>query len=347
MAFLTDLPSEIVDAIADWIDSGHDALAFALTAKAICPVLSPRHTQLRKWSCSPDADCAWATLARDATLARNIRILEVDTFPDLHHTFICRIADPQNPNRAESIRLLVLALRNMHNLIAFRFDVMHREVSEVAYEQGMWEALVASCPNVTELYIREVARTTGWERAVYTMSNLTVFEYSAFEGMYEASMDCTRLGKMLRERCPNLQKLRIRVDDPSDPLPPDIGESILTGHWSHLTSFHMQDVVRCTPEAIVSFLSAHPGLRELHLDGLMGSDELGCEVPLSCPSGLLPGLVTMASTPGHIVDILSSRAATSTHLKEIWVLYSETQESRCEEFRTFAKSHLQDVTIKG
>ncbi|KAI0058901.1 hypothetical protein BV25DRAFT_1963906 [Artomyces pyxidatus] len=362
MTSLTDLPAEIIDAIASWIDAQDDVYAFALSSTALARVVSPRHTQLRKLTCriSEIGHKAWTAFAETPCLACQVRVLEI--VPNSHWPWVPpSLRSRSHPDAEDVFNKLALALRNMHNLERFSFEVDRTGCfADDPNESMMWSDLASSCINISEVFICEMKRTTRWESAVFTMSNLVVFEYTALEGLHSAQVNLVRLGVMLRDRCPNLhvestsflkdpsmrahlhlQKLRIEIDGDPDPNLPDIGPLILAGRWPHLVALCLHNIGFSAPDAIVSFLSFHSRIRELHLDSPVGSDGEGKELPLMCPPELLPALVVLVSTPGHIVDTMSSRSPEST-LKDIRTL----EGPRNEELHDLSKI-LVPGTMKG
>ncbi|KAI0061267.1 hypothetical protein BV25DRAFT_1839055 [Artomyces pyxidatus] len=380
MAAITDLPPEVIDAIAEWIDSPDDVLGMALTSRPMADVLSPRHTQLRLIICPIDTRSVWSLLANDAALARNVRVLWLSIndgklhvpqaflseLPVCHHRSMQRSYNARQAEmRRVDERMLMAALKNMVNLT--RFDWCHSQTNDMTAAsepdgQDIWTAL-ASCRNVTDLRVFEGGWCKIWGSAIFNMSNLTIFHYSTSYIDPPGRVDCTGLGVMLRERCPHLQELHLDMycDLGREAYPPDIGSSILGGRWPELSSLHLHEAACHSPHTFVSFIEAHPGLRHLSIDNWVGCTAISdnpdqderhrMPEPLSFtfPRGVLPKLETLVCHAGQAVDILSSTCSQARRGGRITVgiiTDSANPLLRLAEFLSLAATRL-DIVVSG
>ncbi|KAI0053108.1 hypothetical protein FA95DRAFT_932005 [Auriscalpium vulgare] len=177
MACFADLPLELIEAIAHWIDDRLDVLAFALTSPSIGALLSPRHTQLRVIRCTKRTLCVWRFLASNNALSRNVRVLEIDSIsaecaPDefctplaeCPHCFPNPVWTAEHRTAARKVERATLAraLRNLVNLTKFT----HRNTTVHGNEgREMWKA-VAMCPNIETLSIAGNGHQYIWKCAV-------------------------------------------------------------------------------------------------------------------------------------------------------------------------------------
>ncbi|KAI0041176.1 hypothetical protein FA95DRAFT_1565634 [Auriscalpium vulgare] len=369
-------PVEILEAIIDWMDDPDDLRLLACTSKAFYSLLVPRHTQARNLRLPLFARCAWSVLANDPRLARNIRSLDIVSlhpvdekqtlFPDFDDDCLhCSVR--LGPGYVEIINgdvlqqdsetLLMAAIKNMANLTSFRWksDLI---LTYLKPSEDVWTQLASSCPNLTELSVHE---STGgvshlWDRDILSMSNLTVFEFETTSAACYP-WDFTRMGPMLRERCPGLQQLHLILacDYPLGVLPADISDAILAGRWPHLSSLKLSKV-SSTPEAFVKFLRAHPGIVNLAFDHNVAcypmpdleedetprAQESPLAAPLACDPEILPNLKDLVCCPGPAIDILAatlqSTAGERRIAVKIWLRRTGVN-PRLQAFISFAKEN--------
>jgi hypothetical protein len=125
MVNIVELPYETVDAIVFYVEGTQDLLSLALTCRTLADVVCPRHIQFRLIRCDVImAHYLWNTLAKDRSLARNVRTLEIG-FGWTRH-IPPRI--PSNPRpRLEAVTFpkvectLIAAIKNMTELISFKW----------------------------------------------------------------------------------------------------------------------------------------------------------------------------------------------------------------------------------
>ncbi|GBE81874.1 hypothetical protein SCP_0402480 [Sparassis crispa] len=317
MRTTTDLPPEIVEAIAEWIDCSDDTLSFALASKFTASILSPRHTQLRHIRCDVNAMCLWRAFSHDQSLARNVRSLEImSSSPCRVPRFICTCDRPcaHDVSRREAELELIVAVKNLANLVSFKWRsaanvvIAHMEPDR----QDVWTSL-ACCRNLGNVDIAENnwlnQAPTGSEAAILNLSDLTTLRYT---GLFADSrpIDATVLGVMLRERCPRLQKLILSLPCRPPVRSRDAGESILSGRWPDLRTLGLTGAA-CSPATAITFFVAHPQLSQLSIDELIGCDPQyhGRLLPLDCPPGLLPNLRKLESIAERAIELLSAPSA--------------------------------------
>ncbi|KAI0061056.1 hypothetical protein BV25DRAFT_1827303 [Artomyces pyxidatus] len=343
MTDITHLPPEVLDIILSCIEDPTDVKHFALTSRSFAAVASPNHTQLRAVWCPRQSISVWNSLATNAAQARNVRYLHIGDYEESGPCHFPKVSGATRTNttprnrwrgeleadselhdvlRAEEA-LIIAAVKNMPHLLAFRWDCFDPPVviaQREPDEQDIWTAL-SSCRDLRELRITEYycyvggpGRTLfGAER--FAFSSLTVFEYrTRYVEEGGVTPDYTSLGIMLRERCPRLQRLNLVL---AGFPPPDIGDSILRGRWPDLQHLFLL-AAACRPEALVTFLSAHPRLQTVGFSEFIGCREIPGDIlwdpalnpqidaPLACPAGILPNLSEIECCAGHAFDILSA-----------------------------------------
>ncbi|KAI0044306.1 hypothetical protein FA95DRAFT_1562367 [Auriscalpium vulgare] len=336
---LATLPVEILDNLAACITSPIDIAAFALTSKTLAAVASPRHTRLRSIVCSRYALCVWQLLATNASLARNVRSLTIcgrsscqvlvptpcmKCAPGCTHgyAYVGEEYESLDVTR-QAERVMIAALKNLSNLVLFDWKaptsnkvVAHSEPDK----QDIWSSL-ATITSLNVIAISEWDRCPVWGSQLFTLSHLTVFDYTTEMCINSSTPpDCTRLVTMLKDRCPGLEELYLRFESDFHSgvgfAPPDLGESLFTARWSHLMAVGLKRVAS-TPAAVLSFLAAHPSLRRVHVDEWFGCrplpddfEEFDWHAPVALrlvlPSGVLPNLETLHCIPGHATDIIQS-----------------------------------------
>ncbi|KAI0041178.1 hypothetical protein FA95DRAFT_1565637 [Auriscalpium vulgare] len=366
-------PVEIVEVIIDWMDDPDVLLSLALTSKAFYSLLVPRHTQARILRLPLYARCAWLALANDPRLARNIRSLEIvslhpvdekqSLFPNFDDDCLhcsARLSSGYvdipsgNKFQQDSETLLMAAIKNMANLTSFRWKT-NLYSTHLKPSEDVWSQLASSCPNLTEISVRE---STGgvsylWDREILSMSNLTVFEFET-TNVPCYPWDFTRMGPMLRERCPGLQRLHLilQYDYSLEVLPADISDAILAGRWPHLSSLKFSNV-SSTPEAFVAFLHAHPGIVNLAFDNFIAcypipdledespfAEDDPLPAPLACDPGILPNLNNLVCCPGPAIDILAATLQSTAGERRIAVkIWLMEVNPRLQAFIDFAKEN--------
>ncbi|KAI0044307.1 hypothetical protein FA95DRAFT_1608643 [Auriscalpium vulgare] len=218
---------------------------------------------------------------------------------------------------------MIAALKNMSNLVLFDWKaptsnkiVAHNEPDK----QDVW-SLLAAITSLDVIVISELDRCTVWNSQIFSLSNLTVFDYTTeFCIDSYTPPDCSRLVTMLKDRCPGLEELYLRFEAPFHFglgfAPPYLGESLFTARWRHLIAVGLQSVASA-PAAVVSFLAAHPSLRWVHIDEWFGCRHFPDDFKdfdwhphiaqrLALPQGVLPNLETLHCIPGHATDIVRS-----------------------------------------
>ena len=120
----------------------------------------PRHIQFRLIRCHVlDAQNLWDTLAKDRSLARNVRTLEIG-FGWTRHT-PPRI--PSNPRpRLQAVtflkveRTLIAAIKNMTELVSFKWlERFHVPVIDSCRGEDIWTAL-KQLPALRRLHVKDL-----------------------------------------------------------------------------------------------------------------------------------------------------------------------------------------------
>ena len=160
MVNIVGLPYETVDAIVFHVEGTRDLLSLALTCRTLADVVCPRHIQFRLIRCRVvAAHCLWNTLAKDRSLARNVRTLEIG-FGWTRH-FPPRI--PSNPRpRLEAVtslkveRSLITAIKNMTELTSFKW-LERSQVPAIDSGHGddIWTAL-KQLPALRHLNVKDL-----------------------------------------------------------------------------------------------------------------------------------------------------------------------------------------------
>ncbi|KAF8308882.1 hypothetical protein DL93DRAFT_2231313 [Clavulina sp. PMI_390] len=140
---------ETLDAIALEIDKASDLLSLGLTCKAFYALVSPRHIRFRVIRARLEDRRllpVWDLLARDKTLARNVRVLDIQPTASTNPRFLIpfdkglisasrRISKSRKISRASRYNMLAHvvenhfapALTNMTRLISFSWKKVNRE----------------------------------------------------------------------------------------------------------------------------------------------------------------------------------------------------------------------------
>ncbi|KDQ55071.1 hypothetical protein JAAARDRAFT_134183 [Jaapia argillacea MUCL 33604] len=149
---LLELPSELIDAVIDFVDEHSDVLALALTCHLFNAILIPDHLRYRKISISlPHLDILQDLISRPA-LALNVRCLIVKHKrncppPYDHRHRCCETAESET----EAENTLCRALGLMRNL-----QKLEWWLRQLLYTKDLiWETINASCPQLSELVVRE------------------------------------------------------------------------------------------------------------------------------------------------------------------------------------------------
>lgn len=149
------LPTELVDAVASYVDAREDLLSFALTCRAFKCIAVPRHIDYRLVRCHHRRHTVWRHLAARPDLARNVRVVEVvgeldptRYGPERVPSFLCEAKikaakRERRPSNAEGLALVGEALGKMVNLQKFTWSTslcFTREAEREA-EAGIWLAV--------------------------------------------------------------------------------------------------------------------------------------------------------------------------------------------------------------
>ncbi|KAI0044302.1 hypothetical protein FA95DRAFT_284445 [Auriscalpium vulgare] len=342
MPNFTTLSIEVLDNIAACITSPIDIVSFALTSKTLAAVASPRHTRLQTIVCSRFALCVWQLLATNASLARNVRLLTICDRSCNHQALPtpcmkcapgCWHGHTDHGEECEGLdvtrqaeRVMIAALKNMSNLVLFdwKAPTSNKIVAQNEPDKEDMSSL-AVMTSLDVIVISESDRCTVCNSQLFSLSNLTVFDYTT-EICIDSSTppDCSRLVTMLKNRCPGLEELYLRFEADFHSgvgfAAPNLGDSLFAARWRRLMAVGLKHVAS-TPAAVVSFLAAYPSLRRVHLDEWFGCRPLPDDfedfdwhstiaLRLALPPGVLPNLKTIHCIPGHATDIVRSILST-------------------------------------
>ena len=186
---LTDFPAEILDHIASALDLPMDLRNLGYTCSQLHRLVHPYHTQFRIIR-TPIISPIWRKLAKDHSLAKNIRILEIQSaepyghstdatldevvIPEMYTDWevpqvyltdmvdlddvdeddidkIARIRDAaKNAADLEAERDLVSALKGMSGLMSFQW-VRTPPLINPDEEEDVWMTLVKYCPTLESI----------------------------------------------------------------------------------------------------------------------------------------------------------------------------------------------------
>ncbi|KAI0064220.1 hypothetical protein BV25DRAFT_1823173 [Artomyces pyxidatus] len=125
----------------------------------------------------------------------------------------------------------------MANLVSFQWHASSYDMIGPTGE-GDTEDLfsgLASCHKLKVLDICEHRTSLIWTGRLFDLSNLTLLIYETSD-TFVMPPDCSRLGVMLRERCPHLRVCAAPDAHRSPSTPPNIDLPILSGRWTDLES---------------------------------------------------------------------------------------------------------------
>ncbi|KAL1941806.1 hypothetical protein VTO73DRAFT_6806 [Trametes versicolor] len=318
---LVRLPTEILDAVAFWVDGPRDLRALAGTCRRMWEVVVPRHAEYRVVRAKASAVRVWHHLVVHRALARNVRRLEVlderapagrEVVPagirltetDLEST------EDELGMHAKQERWLIRALERMTALTSVKWECGH---SLVAFE-SVWPVL-AKCGSIEEVEVHDnlVFQPTAHEDASESepeegasakpgqlvLRDLKRAGFHGAKSTFGASKepDLAQISAMLNG-CPNLETLAISYVPRRAPgfFNPVADDLLLCGRWTRLRSLTLTSLW-CTPDAgldaAATFLLAHVGLEVLHLDvafGAGGQAGGGALATFKFPTGCLPRL---------------------------------------------------------
>ena len=178
MVNIIELPFETVDSIAFHVEGGRDLRSLALTCRTLADVVCPRHIQFRLIRCNVIvAEQLWSNLAKDRSLARNVRTLEIGygwrgsrySPPRMPSNLKLRLGtvtfiDDRDGRAAhrKAERALIAAIKNMTELISFKW-LEHFQVPvidsrrEGAGGDDIWTAL-SQLPALRHLNVNDLYR---------------------------------------------------------------------------------------------------------------------------------------------------------------------------------------------
>ncbi|KAF8308893.1 hypothetical protein DL93DRAFT_1809370 [Clavulina sp. PMI_390] len=355
MAPILEQPVESLDAIALEIDRAHDLLSLALTCQALYTLVYFRHLRFRvisgrleDWRLTD----VWDMIARDKTLGRSVRVLDIHPLAFSDARFIIPLDENKNKKRPDKgpkkqrapklnpydalaeiiVDHFIPALRNMSRLRSFSLE----ESSALMFSTGdeywgtlqidskallpqMWEA-VQSCSSLNRLLVDISRQPDHSFFETVRNENLTEFtwrsdglaDYLAFEGFLSRGL-------------PRLQKLAIAIMNPLNSM--SSWTSVLHRcHWPHLQLFEIGGQTAETFDPIAQFLIRHPLIEQLTYNLTTALNE---------PNDLkfLPKLRALHVHVFYLVDVLSG--VTSTVLETVEV--RDRRWDRSEKSTTLAR----------
>ncbi|KAI0634680.1 hypothetical protein C8Q77DRAFT_1103526 [Trametes polyzona] len=295
---LARLPTEILDAVAFWVDGVRDLRALAGTCRRLQDVVVPRHTEYRVVRARASAVGVWRHLVVHRALARNVRRLEVldERAPAGAERLPLGVGDGKGETEWEETenergmlvhrrqeRWLVRALERMTALRSVKWECGH---SLVAFE-SVWPALV-KCGSIEEVEVNDnhifhaaAEDSSSGEDAApkprpLVLRDLKKAGFHGTKGTFGAAKepDLTHISAMLNG-CPNLETLAVSYVPRRAPgfFNPVADDFLLCGRWTNLRSLTLTNLW-CTPDAgldaAATFLLAHVNLEVLHLDVAFG-----------------------------------------------------------------------------
>ncbi|OJT08254.1 hypothetical protein TRAPUB_793 [Trametes pubescens] len=331
---LVRLPTEILDAVAFWVDGARDLRALARSRGRVgaCG---------RLVRAKASAVRVWHHLVVHRALARNVRRLEVlderapagrEVVPagirltetDLEST------EDELGMHAKQERWLVRALERMTALTSVKWECGH---SLVAFE-SVWPVL-AKCGSIEEVEVHdnlvfqptpqedasESEESTSAKPGQLVLRDLKKASFHGSKSTFGASKepDLTQISAMLNG-CPNLETLAISYVPRRAPgfFNPVADDLLLCGRWTRLRSLTLTSLW-CTPDAgldaAAAFLLAHVDLEVLHLDvafGAGGQAGGGTLATFKFPNGCLPRLRELKASR----DLASALLACPTGTEE-------------------------------
>ncbi|KAH9848981.1 hypothetical protein C2E23DRAFT_936547 [Lenzites betulinus] len=313
---LVRLPTELLDAVAFWVDGVRDLRALGATCTRLRDVVVPRHAQYRVVRAKASALRVWHHLVVHRALARNVRRLEVlderapkeaEVVPpgiERTETDLEETGDELGMHATQE-RWLVRALERMTALRSVKWECTH---SLVAFE-SVWPAL-AKCGSIEEVEVHDnlVFHSTSEETSAEDASKkpnqlvLRDLKKASFHGtknMFGAAKEpeLARVSAMLNG-CPNLDTLALSYVPRRGPgfFNPVADDFLLCGRWAHLRALTLTNLW-CTPDAgldaAATFLLAHVNLEVLHVDVAFGAAGQAGGAALAAfkfPPGCLPKL---------------------------------------------------------
>ncbi|KDQ58694.1 hypothetical protein JAAARDRAFT_206558 [Jaapia argillacea MUCL 33604] len=247
---LLSLPNELTGEIIDAIPSLSDILSLALTCRALKNLLIPSVLNYRHISPTKTA-VFWLDLARSPDLARNVRLLEVDS---------TLLEEP----RGELFAAFCRALRGMSGLRKFDCAYGNGTVPSMGLGEVL-EALRTSCPHLNDLSLGvyfENEMRDDWDVELPKFRNIETFYYS---DRLSAPLIYAYppFGNVLCFLFDNPSLVSIELHFGYNPRP--LGESFANLRCPNLKKFAITHAVVLS-SAFCSFLRLNKSLENLRID---------------------------------------------------------------------------------
>ncbi|EPQ50372.1 hypothetical protein GLOTRDRAFT_134038 [Gloeophyllum trabeum ATCC 11539] len=318
MSRIVELPPELLDQIACFIDAREDIISFALACNYFFTTLSQTHLQYRDIRGPLCLVPLWKRLAEDvrsASLVRSLTILPEDSWDlqsvvrdslplDFRLPTEYREYDPGPDSRRYDSVPVNAALKLMVNLRRFRWFRVPPPVCEEGND--LWRTL-GGLGTVRDLHVLDLhdLDLPDWPTVVSSPSFLSLSGLSSLDLRTDAldyshdEPDLTPLLRMLVNNCPNLVSLRIHLQLFSHDETASAHVLVQDGQWSNLARLYLEGL-NCQPSDLSSFLCRHPTLEELRLPCMMPGYRWA---QLALPPGNLQNLLAPRLGTLHDIDL--------------------------------------------
>ncbi|KDQ63770.1 hypothetical protein JAAARDRAFT_53961 [Jaapia argillacea MUCL 33604] len=261
------LPTELVEAIVDNIDSPLDVISLGLACKQFAEILAPKLDYFFISAPFTHYDI-WNHLAEHPEDARHVRILHVVQKERLPRAF-SQVSAKVHESSVDLVgEKFCKALGWMSDLRSVKWG--NHESTPQFVGDGVWDVVKKSCPRLTELFVNELQTPVQmdlqldiWRSCLHSemldLGNMTKFSMATDLG--STYLDTSALKDFLL-RCPDLVTLELSFHHPRSTLV-SLDEIFQQCHWPQLKVLSLGGVT-CSDGSFATFISRHPTIHTIH-----------------------------------------------------------------------------------